>query len=277
MSPASSTTSLISLPDLLVPTYKQMLTHLLRWLDKAVQHFEKEEEKESNNVPVPVDDGDDGDDTDNRKDCHFLLSGRLISDMFPLTTQVRFICFQAQEGVYRVLLQKKEIPQDLLDMVEEARTTLAQDGTTPGTIDDAKECIMETLEFLNNTLTLNNETTTSTTDYEVETSDKVGSGGGDVDHDNGAVKTRTDDDTVITLELPGGIIFDMTPVQYVRDWAIPQFYFHLVVAYSILRKAGVPLGKADYVPHMFQYLRKNPTTTTTTTTTTSTTSTTNPC
>ena len=234
MSSASSTTSLISLTDLLVPTYKQMLTHLLSWLDKAVQHYEKEEENESNNN-VPVDDGNVvDDDIDKRKSCHFLLSRRLISDMFPLTTQIQFICFQAQEGVYRALLQKKVVPQDLLDMVEEARTTLAQDDNTQGTIDDAKECIMKTLEFLNKTLTLNIETTTNTTtDDEVEASDKVGNDAGDVDHDNGAVETMTDNDTVITLELPGGMIFDMTHVQYVRDWAIPQFYFHLVVAYSI--------------------------------------------
>ena len=41
-------------------------------------------------------------------------------------------------------------------------------------------------------------------------------------------------------------------------WALPQFYFHLVVAYSILRQAGIALGKIDYVPHMFAYLRPTP-------------------
>ncbi len=29
-----------------------------------------------------------------------------------------------------------------------------------------------------------------------------------------------------------------------------------MTAYSILRHNGVPLGKADYVPHRFAYLRK---------------------
>ncbi|WP_245447409.1 DUF1993 family protein [Methylobacterium sp. 17Sr1-1] len=28
-----------------------------------------------------------------------------------------------------------------------------------------------------------------------------------------------------------------------------------MTAYAILRHHGVPLGKADYVPHMFAYLR----------------------
>jgi hypothetical protein len=56
-------------------------------------------------------------------------------------------------------------------------------------------------------------------------------------------------------ELPNGMVFDMTGEQYVRDWALPQVAFHQMIAYAILRQSGVPLGKADYVPHMFAYLR----------------------
>ncbi|WP_030130827.1 DUF1993 family protein [Pseudomonas sp. QTF5] len=59
----------------------------------------------------------------------------------------------------------------------------------------------------------------------------------------------------ITIELPNGIVFDMTGSEYAVNWAAPQFYFHLVTAYNILRHNGVPLGKADYVQHMFAYLR----------------------
>jgi hypothetical protein len=51
------------------------------------------------------------------------------------------------------------------------------------------------------------------------------------------------------------MIFDLTAEQYARDWTLPQFYFHLMIAYSILRSAGVNLGKADYVTHMFACLR----------------------
>ena len=29
-----------------------------------------------------------------------------------------------------------------------------------------------------------------------------------------------------------------------------------MIAYAILRQAGVPLGKVDYVPHMLAYLRQ---------------------
>ncbi|ONH51161.1 hypothetical protein SAMN04490182_2429 [Pseudomonas cedrina] len=61
---------------------------------------------------------------------------------------------------------------------------------------------------------------------------------------------------LIVIKLPGEITFEMTGNEYAVNWATPQFYFHLMTAYSILRHNGVPLGKADYVPHMFAYLRK---------------------
>lgn len=59
----------------------------------------------------------------------------------------------------------------------------------------------------------------------------------------------------VGFDLPNGMAFDMTALTYVRDWAQPQFYFHLVAAYAILRHMGVPLGKADYVGYMMAYLR----------------------
>ena len=59
----------------------------------------------------------------------------------------------------------------------------------------------------------------------------------------------------IAHELPNGMIFDLTAEQYARDWALPQFYFHLNTAYAILRANGVALGKADYVTHMLPLMR----------------------
>lgn len=64
-----------------------------------------------------------------------------------------------------------------------------------------------------------------------------------------------DPDAPLAHELPNGMIFDLTAGQYVRDWALPQFYFHVMAGYAILRAEGVPLGKPDYVAHMFPYLR----------------------
>lgn len=34
---------------------------------------------------------------------------------------------------------------------------------------------------------------------------------------------------------------------YATGYSIPNFFFHLTTAYGILRAAGVPLGKADYI------------------------------
>ncbi|WP_428628668.1 DUF1993 domain-containing protein [Sphingopyxis sp.] len=65
----------------------------------------------------------------------------------------------------------------------------------------------------------------------------------------------SDPDRAVSFDLPNGMAFDMTARTYVRDWAQPQFYFHLVAAYSILRHMGVPLGKADYVGYVTRYLR----------------------
>jgi hypothetical protein len=34
---------------------------------------------------------------------------------------------------------------------------------------------------------------------------------------------------------------------YVLDFAIPNFFFHVTTAYALLRKEGVPVGKMDYL------------------------------
>jgi len=64
-----------------------------------------------------------------------------------------------------------------------------------------------------------------------------------------------DDDAALELAIPNGMVFDMTTYTYVRDWSVPQFYFHTTIAYAILRKEGLEIGKVDFVPHMFAYIR----------------------
>ncbi|HHA2720896.1 TPA: DUF1993 family protein [Stenotrophomonas maltophilia] len=61
----------------------------------------------------------------------------------------------------------------------------------------------------------------------------------------------------VVIELTGGLAFEMKGDEYATNWATPQFYFHLITAYCILRHNGIPLGKADYVPHMFAWIRKD--------------------
>jgi uncharacterized protein len=35
--------------------------------------------------------------------------------------------------------------------------------------------------------------------------------------------------------------------EYLLNFALPNFYFHLTVAYALLRNAGVPVGKLDFL------------------------------
>jgi hypothetical protein len=39
----------------------------------------------------------------------------------------------------------------------------------------------------------------------------------------------------------------LTGHQYLTQFALPNFYFHVATAYDILRHNGVPLGKRDYL------------------------------
>jgi hypothetical protein len=39
----------------------------------------------------------------------------------------------------------------------------------------------------------------------------------------------------------------MTGAEYLIQFALPNFYFHLTTAYSILRHNGVEIGKLDYI------------------------------
>ena len=181
------------LTALLVPTLSNQLHAVSLWLDKA-EAFS----------------AGGGEDPDG------LLALRLAPDMFPLTTQLRFLAFQAQEPVYR--LRDEAVPESVLQVRQEGR----DGGETPGTWAEARERIAEAAAFLA----------------------AVGSD----EFDSSA-------DRPIAHALPNGMIFDMTGAQYVRDWALPQAAFHQMITYAILRQAGVPLGKADYVPHMFGYLR----------------------
>ena len=68
-----------------------------------------------------------------------------------------------------------------------------------------------------------------------------------------------DDGAPVILTLANGMSFDLDTAGYARDWALPQFYFHLMTAYAILRAAGIPLGKIDYVGYIARQLRKPPT------------------
>lgn len=65
-------------------------------------------------------------------------------------------------------------------------------------------------------------------------------------------------DAPVVLDLPNGMEFTMSAEQYVRDWSLPNFYFHLTTAYAILRSEGLEIGKIDFMPHMMPYITKGP-------------------
>ena len=67
----------MSLTELLVPTYTQMLQAFRSWLEKAGEQLSAAQ-------------------------ADALFSKRLAPDMFPLATQVRFVCLQAQRAVRSV-------------------------------------------------------------------------------------------------------------------------------------------------------------------------------
>ena len=50
----------------------------------------------------------------------------------------------------------------------------------------------------------------------------------------------------VTLKL-GGKDVTMSGQIYLTERALPNFFFHVTTAYAILRHAGVPVGKRDYI------------------------------
>lgn len=43
--------------------------------------------------------------------------------------------------------------------------------------------------------------------------------------------------------------------EYIDDYLIPNFYFHLVTAYDLLRANGVAIGKAEFMAHLRDRVR----------------------
>lgn len=133
-----------------------------------------------------------------------LLSVRLIDDMFPLATQIRFTCSQVVVGLKR--LTSAEFTEDAAD---------------DATFAAARARIAATRKWLSSI-------------------------------DPAALPAP---DAPVAFDLPNGMAFAMTAAEYVRDWSVPQAYFHLMTTYSILRSKGVPLGKIDFLPHMLRYAK----------------------
>lgn len=59
-------------------------------------------------------------------------------------------------------------------------------------------------------------------------------------------------DREVTLKFPNGMGYRFVGADFLTRFALPNFFFHVTTAYSILRNAGVALGKPDFLQHMGQ-------------------------
>lgn len=57
-------------------------------------------------------------------------------------------------------------------------------------------------------------------------------------------------DREVVLKFPGGTGYRFGGAEYLAEFALPNFFFHVTTAYAIMRNAGVSLGKPDYLQHL---------------------------
>ncbi|MDI1327059.1 MAG: DUF1993 domain-containing protein [Brevundimonas sp.] len=53
----------------------------------------------------------------------------------------------------------------------------------------------------------------------------------------------------VELRFPG-VELDFEGAGYLTSFALPNFYFHISMAYAVLRNAGIELGKRDYLSQL---------------------------
>jgi hypothetical protein len=61
-----------------------------------------------------------------------------------------------------------------------------------------------------------------------------------------ATRLKDAESRSIELKFPNGSL-KFTGIAYLTSFVLPNFYFHSTVVYALLRKAGVEIGKADYL------------------------------
>lgn len=59
-------------------------------------------------------------------------------------------------------------------------------------------------------------------------------------------------DREVELKFPNGMGYRFRGAEYLTGFVLPNFFFHATTAYAILRNAGVPLGKPDFLQHLGQ-------------------------
>jgi hypothetical protein len=61
-----------------------------------------------------------------------------------------------------------------------------------------------------------------------------------------AAQLKDAENRSIEIKFPNGA-WKFTAVGYLTDFVLPNFYFHTSMVYALLRKAGVEIGKSDYL------------------------------
>lgn len=59
------------------------------------------------------------------------------------------------------------------------------------------------------------------------------------------------------IDLSQGRYLELTGNQYIDDFLLPNFYFHVTTTYAILRMAGVSIGKQDFMWHLGPLLKQS--------------------
>ena len=65
-------------------------------------------------------------------------------------------------------------------------------------------------------------------------------------------------DEVKRIGLGPGRYCELPARQYVSEYLVPNLYFHISIAYAILRKLGVPVGKTDYMTFLAPHVKVEP-------------------
>ena len=61
-----------------------------------------------------------------------------------------------------------------------------------------------------------------------------------------AAQLKDAESRAIEIKFPNGS-WKFTGIGYLNDFVLPNFYFHVSMAYALLRKNGVEIGKSDFL------------------------------
>jgi len=57
------------------------------------------------------------------------------------------------------------------------------------------------------------------------------------------------------IDFGQGLYAEVLGLIYVDDFLMPNFYFHMTTAYDIMRMAGAPIGKRDFMKHFLPFVK----------------------